>query len=264
MPNVTINGAEVYNDCRTEATWNAVTKVIPMGFMCVAFVTENNTTVAKLKIGDGVSQFSALPYIGGDIDMSDVNTAIATALASYYTSAQTDSAISTAISAALASVYSLKGRVDTVSDLPATGNKTGDVYMVGAVESLQKDEYYWTGTAWEFFGRTIDMSAYYTKSEIDTLLAAKADTSALPDMTQYYTKTESNTLLGNKVDKVTGKQLSTEDYTTAEKSKLAGLSNYDDTALRGRVSAIEADYLKSTDKLIINCQLDTTTQQSGS
>lgn len=32
--------------------------------------------------------------------------------------------------------------------------------------------------------------------------------------------------LGNKVDKVSGKQLSTNDYTTAEKNKLAGLSNY--------------------------------------
>lgn len=238
MPNVTLNGVEIYFDCRTEATWNAVTKVIPHGFMCVAFVTNDNRTVAKLKIGDGVSRFSELPYIGGDIDISDVNTAIATALASYYTSAQTDSAIASAISAALSSVYSLKGRVDTVNDLPASGNKTGDVYMVGTVESLQKDEYYWTGTAWEFFGRTIDMSAYYTKSEVDTLLSGK-------------------------VDKVTGKQLSTEDYTTAEKTKLAGLSNYDDTALSGRVSAIEADYLKSTDKLIINCELDTTTQ-SGS
>lgn len=32
--------------------------------------------------------------------------------------------------------------------------------------------------------------------------------------------------LGGKVDKVSGKQLSTNDYTTAEKDKLAGLSNY--------------------------------------
>lgn len=32
--------------------------------------------------------------------------------------------------------------------------------------------------------------------------------------------------LGGKVDKVEGKQLSTNDYTTAEKNKLAGLSNY--------------------------------------
>lgn len=35
-----------------------------------------------------------------------------------------------------------------------------------------------------------------------------------------------NTALGNKVDKVSGKQLSTEDYTSAEKTKLAGLQNY--------------------------------------
>ena len=34
------------------------------------------------------------------------------------------------------------------------------------------------------------------------------------------------TSLSNKVDKVTGKQLSTEDYTTTEKTKLSGLTNY--------------------------------------
>lgn len=47
------------------------------------------------------------------------------------------------------------------------------------------------------------------------------------------------TSLSNKVDKITGKGLSTEDYTTAEKTKLAGLSNYDDTTLTSRVSALE-------------------------
>lgn len=36
-------------------------------------------------------------------------------------------------------------------------------------------------------------------------------------------------LESGKVDKVTGKGLSTNDYTTTEKTKLAGLSNYDDT-----------------------------------
>ena len=35
----------------------------------------------------------------------------------------------------------------------------------------------------------------------------------------------------DKVDKETGKGLSSNDYTTAEKNKLAGLSNYDDTAV---------------------------------
>lgn len=45
--------------------------------------------------------------------------------------------------------------------------------------------------------------------------------------------------IAKKVDKISGKGLSTEDYTTAEKTKLAGLSNYDDTALTSRVSALE-------------------------
>lgn len=40
----------------------------------------------------------------------------------------------------------------------------------------------------------------------------------------------------NLVEKEQGKGLSTEDYTTAEKTKLAGLSNYDDTALQTAVT----------------------------
>ena len=38
--------------------------------------------------------------------------------------------------------------------------------------------------------------------------------------------TATQTALNSKVDKVAGKQLSTEDYTTADKNKLSGLSNY--------------------------------------
>lgn len=40
-----------------------------------------------------------------------------------------------------------------------------------------------------------------------------------------------------------------------DKAKLDGLENYDDTKLSNRVSAIEADYIKSTDDLILNCKL---------
>lgn len=45
-------------------------------------------------------------------------------------------------------------------------------------------------------------------------------------------------LIEGKVDKVTGKELSTNDYTTAEKEKLAGLSNYDDTDVRSLISSL--------------------------
>lgn len=52
-------------------------------------------------------------------------------------------------------------------------------------------------------------------------------------------KQDVETLKESKVDKVEGKQLSTEDYTTAEKSKLAGLSN---SALNLRLTTLEGDY----------------------
>lgn len=44
--------------------------------------------------------------------------------------------------------------------------------------------------------------------------------------------------LNNKVDKVNGKQLSTEDFTSALKTKLEGLSNYDDTSIQNAVNSL--------------------------
>jgi hypothetical protein len=46
------------------------------------------------------------------------------------------------------------------------------------------------------------------------------------------------TTVANKVDKVPGKDLSTNDYTTTEKNKLAGLSNYDDSEVRELITAL--------------------------
>lgn len=59
------------------------------------------------------------------------------------------------------------------------------------------------------------------------------------DLSNYYTKSETDTKLNTKVDKVSGKGLSTNDYTTVEKNKLATLSNYDDTAIKQQITDIE-------------------------
>jgi hypothetical protein len=65
------------------------------------------------------------------------------------------------------------------------------------------------------------------------------------DLSNYYTKPEVDAKIDTKVDKVEGKQLSTEDYTTEEKTKLAGLENYDDTIVKADIAsntaAIEAE-----------------------
>ena len=49
--------------------------------------------------------------------------------------------------------------------------------------------------------------------------------------------------------------MSTKNITTELKNKLDSLENYNDTALTERVAAIESDYIKSTDKLILNCSI---------
>lgn len=76
-------------------------------------------------------------------------------------------------------------------------------------------------------------SISYTKEEVDSMITPH---------TNAYTKQESDSkyatieTVNNKVDKVVGKQLSTEDYTTEEKEKLAGLSNYDDTNITQKLN----------------------------
>ena len=70
-------------------------------------------------------------------------------------------------------------------------------------------------------------------SAMETSLSNKANSNSV------YTKTQVDDSLEGKVDKVTGKGLSTNDYTTVEKTKLAGLQNYDDSSINGRVTTVE-------------------------
>lgn len=107
---------------------------------------------------------------------------------------------------------------EIVEALPVTG-KNNVIYMVlkdGAGDDVY-NEYLWTGLEYELIGSTA------------------------PDLTNYYVKKEIEELLENKVDKIEGKQLSTEDYTTEEKEKLASLFNYDDTELLNRVLECERE-----------------------
>lgn len=55
------------------------------------------------------------------------------------------------------------------------------------------------------------------------------------NLVDYYKKTETDTLLENYVTKETGKVLSSNDYTTLEKEKLASLENYDDTNVQTHI-----------------------------
>lgn len=163
---------------------------------------------------------------------------------------QTASDVSSAISSAVSSVMTYKGTVATVADLPASGNKVGDVYNVTATGG----NYAWDGTSWDELGSTVDLSNYYTKSQTDTALAAKADASTT------YTKTEVDTALAGKASTadLASKADAATTYTKTEvDTALSGKANTSttytktevDTALSGKadVPAGGASYVTTAD-----------------
>ena len=112
---------------------------------------------------------------------------------------------------------------EIVEALPVTG-MDNVLYMIrkgGTGEDIY-NEYIWVGLSnsengYEFLGTTAtDLTDYYKKSQVDAALATK-------------------------VDKEGGKGLSEENYTLAEKTKLAGLKNYDDTEIQAEVSGLNTD-----------------------
>lgn len=139
------------------------------------------------------------------------------------------------------------GKVLVVTELPAKGNPN-TIYMVPNESSRANDvydEYIWMvtteKTGWEFLGNKhveVDLTGYYNKTQVDkaikdsearstaaiALKVDKVDGKQLS--TNDYTTAEKQEVakIANKVDKVKGKQLSTEDYTTAEKTKLQGVA----------------------------------------
>ena len=79
-------------------------------------------------------------------------------------------------------------------------------------------------------------SEYITESELNN----KGFLTQHQDITHLATKSELTSKLNNKVDKVNGKQLSTEDFTTALKNKLSSLSNYDDSTIKNSIGSLQS------------------------
>ena len=78
---------------------------------------------------------------------------------------QTAADVQTAITTAVASVYTVKGSVNTDSDLPTTDQKIGDVYNIVADSSYGPAgmNVVWTGTDWDALGSSLSVSALTTE-----------------------------------------------------------------------------------------------------
>ena len=90
---------------------------------------------------------------------------------------QTAAEVEQAINDALADVVSI--RYESVDSLPAQG-EAGVIYLVpsstGSGTNV-KDEYIWTGNAFEKIGSTdIDLTGYWSKQELVAITTAQIDT----------------------------------------------------------------------------------------
>ena len=76
----------------------------------------------------------------------------------------------------VASAFLYKGTVATYDDLPASGNKTWDVYNITAADPTHDvkagDNVVWNGSDWDVLSGIVDLSNYYTKSQVDDLVNA--------------------------------------------------------------------------------------------
>ena len=100
-----------------------------------------------------------------------------------------------------------KGDVNKIYLIPNESSRANDVY----------DEYIYLiteqKTGWEFLGNKhvdVNLKDYYTKAEVDEAIEG--------------VEGRTTSALALKIDKVEGKQLSTNDYTTSEKNKLQGIA----------------------------------------
>ncbi len=79
----------------------------------------------------------------------------------------------TTLEGKLAGVYTYKGSKAKYEDLPTTDLVAGDVWNVEAAHegNAAGTNYAWTGTEWDALAGIVDLSSYYTKTEIDGVLA---------------------------------------------------------------------------------------------
>ena len=204
-----------YNDShhvvKTSAQWDERAIefwVVPRGCLCVELTPEGKT---KIKIGEGNKFYSQLPYVN---DMSD--------LENYYTKEEVDNIVKNINLMAIRST----DEYDTKNDLPSIGNKLGDVRFVKSSSPSIKtdpDVYLWNGSRWIYVGyelQDIDLSQYLKKDEFHELFDPVRE-----KVEEMYPKmhTHENKNILDRIE---------EPYSTAEKEKLAGLENYDDTEIR--------------------------------
>ena len=162
------------------------------------------------------------------------------------------------LKASVAAALDYKGTKDTYEELPTKGNKKGDVWNVVTAHGTTPagTNYAWDGVAWDPLGGTIDLSGYYTKTQVDDAIsAAKTELEAADTALEGQITTVTNQL-NNKVDKVEGSGLISDtdlNQIRTNKSDIESLQ----TSVGGKQEALtEGQAISITEENVIDVKLD--------
>lgn len=172
------------NDSSANWLTNAAA-ILMRGEVGLEFLENGNV---KMKIGDGIRSWSALPYFGGETESIDAaiakleeqvgklntdilalmtrTTTVEEKLSNVYTKEEVNSLVST--------LYRVKGSVNTYTDLPLDP-LVGDVYNIITADTMHGinagDNVVWTGEGWDKLGGTVDLTNYVNKTDFNALSA---------------------------------------------------------------------------------------------
>lgn len=162
------------------------------------------------------------------------------------------------LKASVAAALDYKGTKDTYEELPTKGNKKGDVWNVVAAHGTTPagTNYAWDGAAWDPLGGTIDLSGYYTKSQVnDAISAAKTKLEVADTALEGQITTVTNQL-ANKVDKVEGSGLISDTDLNQIRTNKADIANLQ-TSVGGKQEALTAgDAVEISEANVIDVKID--------
>ena len=162
------------------------------------------------------------------------------------------------LKASVAAALDYKGTKDTYEELPTKGNKKGDVWNVVAAHGTTPagTNYAWDGAAWDPLGGTIDLSGYYTKSQVDDAIsAAKTELEAADTALEGQITTVTNQLT-NKVDKVEGSGLISDTDLNQIRTNKANIESLTTSVGEKQEILTEGEAVSISEENVIDVKLD--------
>lgn len=168
------------------------------------------------------------------------------------------------LKASVAAALDYKGTKDTYDALPTEGNKKGDVWNVVAAHGTTPagTNYAWDGTQWDPLGGTVDLSGYYTKTQVDDAIStAKTELEAADTALEGQITTVTNQL-NNKVDKVAGSSLISDTDLNQIRTNKSNIESLQTSVGDKQDSLTEGEAITISGENVIDLKLDPATDQA--